>query len=75
MNLKRHIGHGLESPVGFGQSLNLNVSHQTILEIFTKRLEIISISATKSTCRTETAAIVGSIFHSRYCIIATGSVT
>src|SRR5688572_21282704 len=76
-HIERHIAHGVKVAIALGHILQLKTRHacsQTTRLILTKR-SVISIAPPISRiCSTDTAAMVGSIFHSRYCRIAMGSV-
>src|SRR6266700_7152788 len=73
--VERNIVSGLEVAIPLGDAGQLQARHrQTTRPMLVKR-SVSSMAAPISTiCRTDTAAMVGSIFHSRYWRIAIGSV-
>src|SRR5260370_27225910 len=74
-NVERNIIDGPEVAVGLGDATQPQARHrQTTRPILTKRSVSSMAPPINTICSTDTAAIVGSIFHSRYCRIAIGSV-
>src|SRR3984957_7720107 len=74
-NIERKVVDGPEVAVGLGDAGHVQACHaQTTRPILTKRSVTSMAAAMNSICSTDTAAMVGSIFHSRYCRIAIGNV-
>src|SRR4029077_4766707 len=74
-DVERDLIGSLEVAIALGDAAQPEACHgQTTRPILTKRSVKSMAAPMNRICSTDTAAIVGSIFHSRYCRIAIGSV-
>src|SRR5258708_6120919 len=74
-DVERNIIDGLEVAIALGDAGQPQARHrQTTRPMSTKRSVSSMAPPMNRICRTDTAAMVGSIFHSRYCRIAIGRV-
>src|SRR5712664_1965877 len=74
-NVERNVIGGLEVAIALGDAGQLQARHrQTTRPMLTKRSVNSMAPPINRICRTDTAAMVGSIFHSRYWRIAIGNV-
>ena len=74
-DVESDVADGVDIAVALGDAIDLEPCHRhTTRLILTKRSVISMTVAISKICRTETAAMVGSIFHSRYWMMAIGKV-